>query len=327
MKTKIYAILIVTFFTISTYSQTNQFTIGFSGTYPINWNTPTYDYSLAHTDWSWYSGLNMNLWAGWNIDGRHTAAITELDNNNLNAYFQPDTMIYHAALGRISQFEAEDDFTGRHKYTNHHSKGNPTEDIWNGETQRVQFYDANGTTYDPPTPVLSAIDETCEQVLSGIPSQFVTNSQDPNLRWFIKPRMRIKTDDAFSATLPVVKIIIKAFDGSTIKEVTLTTQNFRYTDVFTYDGRYLEEYILSAPQGNLTVTGDELRTGAPAEGFPLNYPEASESGVDYEIQWYGQVDVWIDYVKVMDNTAHDLFNPNDSRIRNYLDNLHKLSDI
>jgi len=313
MKTKISAILIVTFFTVSTYSQTNQFTIGFSGTYPINWNTPTYDYSLAHTDWSWYSGLNMNLWAGWNIDGRHTAAITELDNNNLNAYFQPDTMIYHAALGRISLFEAEEDFTGRHKYTNNHSKGDPTDDIWNGVTQRVQFYDANGTTYDPPTPVLSAIDETCEQVLSGIPSQFVTNSQDPNLRWHIKPRMRIRSDDALDVfnIRNVAKIVVKSFNGTIVDEYIINTSRFRDTSLTTYDGRYLETYW-NLP---IIVTGDTLRyNGGPIPDFPLNYPVVSECGVDYEIQWYGQVDVWIDYVKVMDNTAHNLMGPN-PRIR------------
>ncbi|MEO8514289.1 MAG: hypothetical protein ABI543_12055 [Ignavibacteria bacterium] len=316
MRTFTALVIVFVIFLSSVHSQTNQFTIGFSGTYPINWNTPTYVYSLDHTDWSWYSGLNVNLWAGWNIDGRHTVAITELENNNLNAYFQPDTMIYHAALGRISLFEAEGDFTGRHKYTNHHGKGTPTNDTWNGVTQRVQFYDANGTTYDPPTPVLSSIDETCEQVLSGIPSQFVTNSQDPNLRWHIKPRMRIRSVDALDVfnVKNVAKIVVKSFNGDIVKEIIIQTTHFRDTSSSTYDGRYLEEYF-NFP---ITVTGDTLRyNGGPIPDYPLNYPVAVESGVDYEIQWYGQVDVWIDYVKVMDNTAEGLIGP-DPRYRNAL---------
>ncbi len=78
------------------------------------------------------------------------------------------------------------------------------------ETQHVQFYDAS-TPYNPPTPVLTGLYENGEQVFSGmgIPT---TGS---NLQWYIKPRMRIKSEDALNLmnVRDVCKIIVKAYNG------------------------------------------------------------------------------------------------------------------
>lgn len=285
------------------YSQTNTFKLGFTGAYPLNWNQDSYNYTDNSVEWSWYSELNMNLWSGWQIDGRYTDVLNHLARQDLYCYFQPDTMIYHASYGRISLFEAEADYKGRHRYAQHYNMGKSVTDEWMNEDVSAQYYHSTGTFYNPPASVLSVIDENKEQVLSGIPTQKV--SGDAGLLWYVKPRMRIKTGDAL--VFPpknVAKVIIKAYNGNPIKEYIITTKHFRYRDSSTYDGRYLEEYW----QMPLTVTGDELRTGA-------DNPNSTGSAVDYEICWYGTVDLWIDYVKVMDKTANDLMNPNDDRIR------------
>ncbi len=65
----------------------------------------------------------------------------------------------------------------------------------------------------------------------------------------------------------------------------------------------------------LQVQADSLHRGAPPWWEGLN------CHVDYQILWYGEVDLWIDYVKVMDNVAHDYYGADSTIIRNYLKRL------
>ena len=313
MRKILLAITVLFILADNVYSQTNEFKIGFTGAYPLNWDQHAYEYTYNNMDWGWYSELSMNLWSGWQIDGRHTDVIYNLEQNELNGYFQPDTMIYRASYGRISLFQAESDYTGRHRYTDHHSMGICTTDVWMGETQRVQYYHAT-TPYNPAEAILTVIDENCEQVYSAIPTQKVKNSDDPNLLWYIKPRMRIDRDVALNEpNKRVAEIIVRAYDHSVILDQILYAYHFRYTDPNTYDGRYLEEYWYSS----IYVTGDQITSGL--QGYNLQNCQ-----VDYQIFWYGEVDLWIDYVKVMDNTANDYFSA-DPAVRNYLLRIQKES--
>jgi hypothetical protein len=304
MKTYIQSAITLIFISVAIYSQSKEFYLGFTGSYPANWNSSSYTYTSNDMDWNWFAELNCNVWQGWNASGSNTEIITKLNQHNLYGYFQPETMIKHGAYGRISLFEAESEYSGRHRYNNHYNIGITVNDTWNGESRRVQYYKAGDPIYSSPVPILSDIDERKEQVVSGIPHQFVTNIKDANLKWYVMPKMRIEQNIALDKTeIPVVKVIVKAYDSTIVDSVSITTKNFRTAGMDTYDGGYLEEYF----GASIIESGDKLLTG---------FKPGAPSGVDYEIQWYGKVDVWIDYIKVMDNTAYDLFNQNDPRIRN-----------
>jgi hypothetical protein len=58
-----------------------------------------------------------------------------------------------------------------------------------------------------------------------------------------------------------------------------------------------------------------MHRGAPDDP---NNGGLENSQVDYQIYWYGQVDLWIDYVKVMDNKANVYYGPDSTIVRNYL---------
>lgn len=121
-------------------------------------------------------------------------------------------------------------------------------------------------------------------------------------QWYIKPRMRIPVN--VPDNTPVVTIEIYSYQGGApIKSVTLKAENFKPVNT-TYDGSYTETYFGLLPGNDLVVTGDQLATGAPTNEY---YTPYTNCHVDYRVKWEGQVDVWLDYVRVDDEWAHYLF--------------------
>ncbi len=122
-----------------------------------------------------------------------------------------------------------------------------------------------------------------------------------NMRWFVKPRMRI--DPAFAKAnpeVPVVVIYIKNFQGVIIDSTTITCNNFLSKDSqgnIIYDGRYIENYF-NFSANTLSVSAVKI-----GEGMGV----AANSEVDYMVKWLGKADVWLDYVRVDDSWAHYLF--------------------
>ena len=79
--------LSILFITVSVSAQNNTFLLGYSGTYPNIYYIPTYS-----INWSFYHEMNMNLWQGWWAGDTSVYLLNELNKNNINAYFQPDTL-------------------------------------------------------------------------------------------------------------------------------------------------------------------------------------------------------------------------------------------
>jgi len=128
--------------------------------------------------------------------------------------------------------------------------------------------------------------------------------------WYIKPKMRIDSADAHGSVKNVVKIIVRAFNGDIILDNIITTEQFR-TINNQYDGKYLENYFNNL----ITFPGDTSFIGIN-KGYPPGVGHQrieymNNCHVDVEIHWYREVSVWIDYVKIMDEPAYRLFNPND----------------
>lgn len=324
-----------------TLSQTpNVFKLGFTGAYPH-----TYDYTkTSGQNWSWYKDdFKMNMWQGWWVGEEwHTNATAfTLDklaeeNINMDGLFQPDTIRW-AGYGRQVILEAEDLPNERFSYSYHFCGFNFPDQSQFGEGQQVRHYTLPpcGTSGTPVT-VLSEAKENTIQSLCSFPYDpmyqvdFPYNAYEPDKftkRWlnyyYIKPRMRILASDAtLDPPVNVCKIIIKAYNGSLAEEFIITTHEFRYSTTTPYDGRYLEDFW----EMPIRVDGNTINVGRPENAYWVNQQTLANCHVDYEIQWYGEVELWIDYVKVQDEAAYRLLNPDPAKnLDNFLK--HKINHL
>jgi hypothetical protein len=131
-----------------------------------------------------------------------------------------------------------------------------------------------------------------------------------NMKWFIKPRMRI--DSVYAKNNPndtVCKLYVKRFDGQLLDSFCIKCDNFikYYNGIRFYDGRYIEMYYnIQFPQDTVpyafSVSSWDLKTGRIKDPDNL-----ANSQVDYYIKWWGKVDTYLEYVRLDDSWAHYLF--------------------
>jgi len=138
---------------------------------------------------------------------------------------------------------------------------------------------------------------------------------DSQSDWLIKPRIRI--DSAFANNLAnfntlVCRIDAKNQKGNTFKSVDLKVRHFRPDQFTRYEGNYLEEYFFQQNDSNLTYTGDWGDWwGFSARGTrPLaQETDTTFNHADIQVYWYGNCDLWLDYVRVDNDVAHRLLKP------------------
>ncbi|MCE1166393.1 MAG: hypothetical protein LWX07_13425, partial [Bacteroidetes bacterium] len=124
--------------------------------------------------------------------------------------------------------------------------------------------------------------------------------------WYVKPRMRIDSADVYRLYDSVIaRIEIYNFEGDTCKTINMTGKNFVFGNP--YNGRYIEEFNFYNNPNPLAISGDmqHLNKGAVAE-FDSTY-HIRNCKVDYRIWWTGRCNLWVDYVRLDDFRAHQLF--------------------
>jgi hypothetical protein len=155
--------------------------------------------------------------------------------------------------------------------------------------------------------VLSRLRANTEQCRSGNPSGINQWHGDDECIWYIKPRIRI--DSAFANNpanfnLPVCRIIVINQRLDTIKNVILKVKNF-FNENEKYDGRYLETFRQYLGDDTLTIRG----AWGDWWGLSARGTSPSDSGrnqADIQVWWYGNCDIWLDYIKVENDVAHNL---------------------
>ena len=296
-------LLFILTLTIS-YSQNNTFKLGFTGAYP-NY----YDTSTRNINWSYYGELNLNTIQGWwigdNPFGLETLGKLNQSGINLDSYFQPDTL-RQVGYGRQQINYAVSSMDSRFNFNRVSSCGAQYNE---GGGHYVLYFDKNSSCNNQQNPgglALWQVKENGFQSFSGVPYDPMNQTPFPGgggaiNNYYVKPRMRIDSSVAFGTTQNVCKVIIIAYNGDTVRSVIITTEDFKYAD---YNGRYIEDYRIHGDL--LTVSADTI-TGIN-KGRPSYDPAYLDScKVDYQIYWYGTVSFWIDYVKVMDESANRLF--------------------
>lgn len=130
---------------------------------------------------------------------------------------------------------------------------------------------------------------------------------DSIYKWYVKPRIRIDYDFANNPSnkdKDVCSIEIRRFDGSLVKTVTLKVKNF-FDDAGKYDGEYRDTYKMYEGEGELSF--DPVKNRSENLNPLRNEFSDERCKVDFSVKWQRECDMWIDYVRVENQTAKDLF--------------------
>lgn len=133
--------------------------------------------------------------------------------------------------------------------------------------------------------------------------------------WYIRPRMRIRQNliypmiaglDEENWHTKICRLEVVNTEGKIIKKVDYEGKDFfeKHPEdecKIYYSGNYRErKSFLEIIDSIVSVSGKELN--------PKGTLNTSDSKLDCRIYWYGYTDMWLDYIKVENETAVDLLN-------------------
>jgi len=150
---------------------------------------------------------------------------------------------------------------------------------------------------------------------------------DSECDWYVKPKIRIPASiPANFPDLEICRIEVNMNNGTTRKTVidsVIKARHFRPVDApNSYDGSYLEEFYFDQTEneiprspkftGDLVINPDLPTWSYCARGTlgPTQPDHENSNHADIKIWWYDKCDMWLDYVKVENDIAHNLLNPN-----------------
>ncbi len=129
---------------------------------------------------------------------------------------------------------------------------------------------------------------------------------DSESDWIIKPRIRIPVDFPKShPETPVCKIRVLSQDTNLVlKDVVIKGKYFLDSNN-QYDGKYIEEYNYDKEPVNMKIHGDWGDNYVYSARGNADKPDRNHA--DIQVSWYGNCDMWIDYVRVDNDVADQLF--------------------
>jgi tetratricopeptide (TPR) repeat protein len=148
-------------------------------------------------------------------------------------------------------------------------------------------------------------------------NRIIDHTRDDTYPWYVKPRIRIDTAFANNQSNPndsVCRIDILDWNGFTTKSVKLLANHFHALGD-RYNGNYIEEYYLD---NALTPNSIFLDT-AQLCPYPIRNAFNWDTLVytDFRVYWYGRCEMYIDYIRVENEPARQLFDINNVN-HNYL---------
>jgi|GEM_PF-1955093 len=148
-------------------------------------------------------------------------------------------------------------------------------------------------------------------------NRIIDHTRDDTYRWYVKPRIRIDTtfaNNPSNQNVNVCGIEILNWNGDVVKNVTLKTRNFKANGSM-YSGNYIDEFYYQLGDSNLTLEATQLCPDPIKNAFDWRVPV----NVDIRVYWYGQCEMYIDYIRVENEPARQLFDINNVS-HNYLMN-------
>jgi hypothetical protein len=128
---------------------------------------------------------------------------------------------------------------------------------------------------------------------------------DDSYPWYVMPRIRIDSNVVSNAR--VCAIETRNWKGALIDSIVITEANFR-NESGNYGGRYLEEFNFTPDANKLMIPPGVICPGAAKKYTDWSSTDSTNTILtDFRVYWYGECDMWIDYVKVENQPASDLF--------------------
>jgi hypothetical protein len=257
--------------------------------------------------------LNFNSWhryLGWfpgdDVDGDPgiiatgvTGRVTQNNSRNIRTIFQRPVTTY-AAYGQRSDYQCEKINTGDNYWFYAYNTSTENAHVSDVSDSGGIVKHASLNAGEPGVwegylvKNLRSNREQCNKQIGHL--------LDNVYKWYVKPRIRIPI--GLSDTIKVCRIEIIDWDDSVRKSVDLTALNFRRQDT-AYSGKYMDEFyfnpnVLSAIEADTS----EICPGPPRDPYGW---KNSPFKTDFRVYWYGQCDMWIDYIRVENDPAQKLF--------------------
>lgn len=181
------------------------------------------------------------------------------------------------------------------------------ESIWgNGQYVRRCLLSA-----DEAGIVVNRLRTNNEQVRTDVGNEL---TGDARYDWFIKPRIRIKPEDA-NANTRVCSLSVKRYDGQEILNVLINGDNFK-DGQGNYNGDYIERFTDLATELIVSKLPYSTNNGNAFNPLDKDWPFSSrgdratdgagDNKMDIQVYWFGECDMWIDYIRVDNDIANDL---------------------
>jgi hypothetical protein len=167
---------------------------------------------------------------------------------------------------------------------------------------------------NPPGYVVRRLKANTEQCNRMVHSTTSGNQWhgDSECDWIIKPSVRVDRDFVLNINnqeTPIFNIKVYSQNGTSLmKDVDVKAKYFLNSEG-QYDGKYLEEFNFANDPYNLIINGDWgdwWWYGARGNKADDNWCNKA----DIQVYWYGNCDMWLDYVRVDNDIADMLLNPN-----------------
>lgn len=144
-------------------------------------------------------------------------------------------------------------------------------------------------------------------------NRIIDHTRDDTYNWYVKPRIRIDTafaNNLSNRNVKVCRIDIIDWNGDTVKQVDIRVKNFKQNNSTRYVGNYLDEYFFNQDGDTLNLIlnpTDLCPATTPMKEF---YNWDHDIGTDFRVYWYGECEMFLDYIRVENEPANKLFNVN-----------------
>jgi len=263
---------------------------------------------------------------GWTASDEYDAPInnyrTEIQNilgsneNNGMLTLMERPKIERLAFGQRSDYQCEatniDPMLWFYSYKDHPKGTDVLDDDPNyGESNWVRYCTTNNSNDGPGFAgyVVTGLKANREQVNSN-----ESTAGDKAYSWIIKPKIRADMNyinNPSNYDNPICRIEVLNYDGTLIKNVELKSRHFKPSFSTNYDGKYKEEqFRFEGTDPTLTIPVSEwenINPRLPNGTYRSYFAPDGECKVDYKVYWYGNCDMWIDYVRLDNDVADELF--------------------
>ncbi len=252
---------------------------------------------------NWFQG--DSLYADINVYKNEIQnVIDDNRNHNMRTLFMREKLLYLCS-GQRSDYQCEetnfDNDLLPYTFKTHNTGGDFRDNSSFGNNNWVRYCSTIPSYGHNAGYVCRELRANREQI--NIHSNWGEYAVDRQYKWYVKPRIRIDTayaNNPINFYNNICRIEVLNFVGDTILNKDLLVSDFRGDLDSIYHGNYKESF----ERNNLNI----LEIDTNKKFNPTNAVLWDSTGkVDFRVYWYGQCNMWIDYVRVDNETAHKLF--------------------